>query len=75
MLSDCEDVYMLTLCRWNHHNSAHASTKESLLDWQGNMVEKNRRQKILLEDVEENVNIASVSYIDLVESKVIKNLL
>jgi hypothetical protein len=52
-LNDCDEVFLLTPdCNWNPHSDAFARNEENMLDWEGNMVEKKDRRKILLSEIE-----------------------
>ena len=43
-LEECEDVYLLTPDgHWNPHQDAHARNEESMVDWEGNVIEKKNR--------------------------------
>ena len=46
-----------------------------MIDWQGNIIEMNHCQSILLEDVDEDIIIASAVHIVLVECKVGEKIL
>ena len=35
-----DEVYLLTPTRFNPHDDAYAANEESMLDWEGNMIEK-----------------------------------
>jgi hypothetical protein len=37
-LMESEEVHMLTLSRWDPHQSAYPEKEETMLDWEGNMV-------------------------------------
>ena len=74
-LQESEDIYMLTPSIWDPHNPAYSSNEECMLDWQGNMVEVNHRQRILLEDVDESLTISSAAHIGHVETNAIEELL
>ena len=65
---------MLTPSRWNPRNYVYTFNEKIMLDYQGNMVAMNHRQTILLEDIDEYINIADVSHIGRVESKVVEKL-
>ena len=75
MLEDCDEVYVLTPSRWNPHDEAYAHNEAQMLDWQGNMIEPQYRQSILLADVQEDANIAAACHISHVESQTVINLL
>ena len=50
-MTDSEKVYLLTTRRWNTHNKAYSSNKESMIDWEGNLIDKKDRQHFLLSDI------------------------
>ena len=66
---------MLTPSIWDPHHPAYSSNEECMLYWQGNMVEANHRQRILLENVDKSINISDAAYIGLVENNAVENLL
>ena len=68
-------MYLITPIIWDPHNTAYASNEEDMLDWQGNLKDERDRQRILLQDVPEDVNMSVVSYIGHVETQAIKKLL
>ena len=67
-MEHCEEVYLLTPTRWDPHSSAWQASEESMLDWQGEMVEKSRRLQVLLSDVEQDSVMASSLGISSVEA-------
>ena len=50
---DLEDVYVLTPNRWDPHSDAYARSEESMLDWEGNIVAREHRVRIVFDDIEE----------------------
>ena len=50
-LNGLEDVYLITPPVWNPHNPAYAINEEGITDWEGGIVEKKHRRRILLSDV------------------------
>jgi hypothetical protein len=66
-----DDVCMLTPSRWNPHCDAHAMNEDSMLDWEGNLIEKRDRSQIMLSDVCEDTALASSLLISSPESRVI----
>eukprot|EP00957_Ditylum_brightwellii_P170917 13008922-Ditylum_brightwellii.AAC.1 len=46
-LQASEDIYLLTLSRFNPHDDGYAVTEDSMLDWEGNMIETSHQPKIL----------------------------
>jgi hypothetical protein len=60
-MEESDQVYMLTPSRWDPHQSAYAENEESILDWEGNVIDTKDRQHVLLSDiVEDTVMAASV---------------
>ena len=57
------EVYILSPATWNPHSDAYSTNEESMLDWEGNMQpKKDRQHRIVLDDVEDDVNmVASLS--------------
>eukprot|EP00957_Ditylum_brightwellii_P104931 7997505-Ditylum_brightwellii.AAC.1 len=53
-----DDIYLLTPSRFNPHVDGYAVDKDSMLDWEGNMIETSHQTKILLSEVEENPMMA-----------------
>ena len=74
-LNECEAVYMLTRSRWDPHNPVYSSNNRDMLNCQADMKQQRDRQQILLEDVKDDVNIFAASYIGLVETQTIEEIL
>jgi hypothetical protein len=70
-MMESEEVYMLTPSKWDPHQSAYAEIEESMLDWEGNMVERRDRKQILLSDIEEDEAMAASVQIGAIEIKAI----
>ena len=66
---------MLTPSRFNPHDDGYAVNEDSMLDWEGNMIEMNHRPKILLSEVEENPMMALESKVSSVEIMAVNDLL
>ena len=62
-LLNLNEVYILSPATWNPHSDAYSVNEESMLDWEGNMQpKKDRQHRIVLDDVEDDVNmVASLS--------------
>ena len=62
-LLSLNEVYILSPATWNPHSDAYSANEESMLDWEGNMQpKKDRQHRIVLDDVEDDVNmVASLS--------------
>jgi hypothetical protein len=60
-MQDSDEIYMLTPDRFNPHDDSYAENEDNMLDWEGNMIEKKHRTKILLflSEVEENEAMAT----------------
>ena len=50
---------MLTPTRWNPHDDAYAANVNSMLDWEGNILPKTARQRIVLSDIPDDLDISS----------------
>ena len=47
-----KEIYTLTLTKWNPHTDAYALNEESIVDWEGNIKEKDRSDvKIVLNEI------------------------
>ena len=47
-----KEIYTLTPSKWNPHTDAYALNEESIVDWEGNIKEKNRSDmKIVLDEI------------------------
>ena len=52
------EVYILSPATWNPHSDTYSANEESMLDWEGNMQpKKDRQHRIVLDDVEDDVNM------------------
>ena len=62
-LPNPNEVYILSPATWNPHSDAYSTNEESMLDWEGNMQPKRDRQhRIVLDDIEDDINmVASLS--------------
>jgi hypothetical protein len=70
ILDKCEEVFLLTPeGQWSPHSDAYARNEESMLDWEGNMVEKRDRMQILLSEVHIDSAMAASAEISQLESK------
>ena len=68
-------MYLLTPTAWNPHNNAYAANEARMLDWQGQLVNKEYRQRILISDIPDDTNMSAAMEIGLVESNVVSNIL
>ena len=73
-LNENDDVYTLTPEHFNPHNDAYARNEALMLDWDGNMINRSRRQQVLLSDVR-LWNIAAQPVVSEKESKVVDKFL
>jgi hypothetical protein len=70
ILDECEEVFLLTSeGQWSPHSDAYARNEESMLDWEGNMVEKRDRMQILLSEVHIDSAMAASAEISQLELK------
>jgi hypothetical protein len=58
-MQDSNKIYMLATNQFKPHDYSYAVNEENMLDWEGNMVERNHRTKILLSEVEDNEALAA----------------
>jgi hypothetical protein len=42
-----DEIYLLTPSQFNPHDDAYAVNEDSMLDWEGNMVDRSQRKQIL----------------------------
>lgn len=71
-IEECDDVYLLTPNgRWDPNVDAYAANEASMLDWEGNMVEKKDRVQVLLADVPEDPTMSILATISDVEAKAV----
>ncbi len=75
MMQDSEEVYLLTPTNFNPHDDAYAANEESMLDWEGNMIERQHRTQIILSEIEEDENMRVSSVISSIESRTIDSVL
>ena len=66
-LDKIDDVYALTPDRWNPHSDVYARNEESMLDWEGNMVEPKHCNRIILADVPDDPILASSLQVSSIE--------
>eukprot|EP00957_Ditylum_brightwellii_P044305 3361945-Ditylum_brightwellii.AAC.1 len=48
------DIYLFTPSKFNPHDDGYTVNEDSMLSWEGNIVEMSHWPKILLSEVEEN---------------------
>ena len=66
------EVYILSPATWNPHSDAYSTNEESMLDWEGNMQQKKDRQhRIILDNVEDDLNMVASLQITQLEQEVI----
>ena len=72
---EIEEVYMLTQSVWNPCCDAYATNKESIFEWEDNMIKKRESDNIFLSNIpKDNAMIAYVQ-ISRVDSAVINQVL
>ena len=75
MMRESEEVYLLTPPDFNPHDDAYAANEDSMVDWEGNMIEKRHRTQILLSEIEEHENMRVSAVISSIESRTIDRVL
>ena len=68
-------MYLLTPTNWNPHDNAYAENEQSMLDWEGNMIEARHRTQILLSDIKFDAMTAASVQVSAIESTKIDELL
>jgi hypothetical protein len=74
-MKESEEVYLLTPTNWNPHDNAYAENEQSMLDWEGNMIESRHRTQILLSDIKVDAMTAASVQVSATESTKIDELL
>ena len=70
-LESTKEVYDLTPIRWDPHDQAYANNEESLVNWEGNIIENLNSTQILLSQIDEDQMMADCIALDArVEEKV-----
>ena len=66
------EVYILSPATWNPHSDAYSTNEESMLDWEGNMQpKKDCQHRIVLDNVEDDVNMVASLLITPLEQETI----
>jgi hypothetical protein len=73
-MQSSDDIYLLTPGDFNPHESAYALNEDSMLDWEGEMVERRQRQQILLTEVQESC-LTATTQVSSIEVKVVDRIL
>jgi hypothetical protein len=73
-MQSSDDIYLLTPGDFNPHESAYALNEDSMLDWEGEMVERSQRQQILLTEVQESC-LTATTQVSSIEVKVVDRIL
>jgi hypothetical protein len=74
-MQQSDEIYMLTTNQFKPHDNLYAINEENMLDWEGNMVERKHRTKILLSGIEENEAMAASVQVSCIESMAIDRAL
>ena len=69
-----EEVFLLTPSKWDPRNSEFSHNEQHILDWKGELVEAKHRRMILA-DVDENIDISVAYHISDVEAGAVTHLL
>ena len=51
-LNACDKLFLLALNIWDAHQSSYSLNEDCMFDWQGNILEKKDRQRIILSYIE-----------------------
>jgi hypothetical protein len=74
-MMEAEDVHILAPSRMSPHCDAHATNKENVLDWEGNMMQRKDRIQILLSKIQEDVALAASAQVLSTEARAIDTVL
>jgi hypothetical protein len=74
-MTESDEVYLLTPPDFNPHDDAYASNEENMMDWEGNMVEKQHRTQILLSEIDDDLDMKVSAVISSIESRTIDHVL
>ena len=74
-MMDTEDIYLLTPTQWNPHDDSYAANEENMLDWEGNMVERKDRKRVLLSEVAEDTATTASAQVSAIENQAIDSVL
>jgi hypothetical protein len=58
-LNDPNDVYIITPTHWNPHSDSYARNEESMIGWEGEMVQPKDRVQVVLDDIPEDEAMVS----------------
>jgi hypothetical protein len=71
----CDKIYTLTPTKFNPHSMSYAMNEASMVDWEGNMIEKRHRDPMFLEEVPDDLAMASALQIGAAEAAAIDDLM
>ncbi len=74
-MMEAEEVYLMTPTRMNPHCDSHATNEENMLDWEGNMIQRKDRVRILLSDIPEDTAMAASVQVSSIENATVNNAL
>jgi hypothetical protein len=74
-MQESEEIYLLTPSRFNPHDDAYAANEGSTLDWEGNIVERQHRSTVLLNDIEEDESMNISAVVSSAETRMIDRVL
>ena len=74
-LEDSEDVYLLTPSHFNPHDDAYTKNERNMVDWEGNMIDKQDRQTILLTQIEEDLTMSVSMMVSRVETNLVNQMI
>ena len=69
-----DDIYLLTPGNFNPHDSAYALNEDSMMDWEGEMVDRSQRQQILLTEVQESC-LTATTQVSSIEVNLVDRIL
>ena len=74
-MQNYNEICMLTTDQFIPRGDLYAANEDNIMDWEGNMVEKKHRTKILLSEVEDNKAMAASMPVSGIDSRAINIVL
>ena len=56
-LQELEEIYLLTPTQFNAHEPAYAANEDNMVDWEGCMIEKQHRSKVIMTDLMDDAEL------------------
>ena len=66
-----DEVYLLTPAKWNPHTDVYEKNEGAMLDWEGHMVQKKDRVRLLLNEIDDDPLMSASLTIGSIESTIV----